>query len=475
MIRIAIIGGGISGLSAAFTLEKRRAQGAPLEFFLYESTSRFGGVIQTVSQDGCLVETGPDSFLTEKPWAADLCRELGMGDQLVGSNDAERKTYMVLHGRLVPIPDGLMFMVPTKLAPTFFSPLFSWGTKLRILREWFYRQNSSGQDVTVAEFVERHYGREMVERVADPLLAGVYGGSADELSVNSVLPRFLRMEETSGSLGKAMLASRRAASTTASKALFTSLRDGMQQLVDKLLTQIPESSRRCGVAVRSVNSESGKWLLNAEGRTEEFDAIVVATPAYVAGELLSRMGDLAAELRSIPYSSSVTVALGYDRLVRESLPPGFGFLVPRTERKSVLAATFVHNKFPGRVPGDQALVRCFLGGSRDEQAVSAADDEIARTCREELRSLLSINVEPRFVIVRKWPRAMAQYAVGHSAKMERVKTMLSSARGVALAGNAYSGIGVPDCIRSGAEAADKVLADLGFTRAASVMGTQATG
>jgi protoporphyrinogen/coproporphyrinogen III oxidase len=475
MIRIAIIGGGIAGLSAAFTLEKRRVQGAPLEFFLYESTSRFGGVIQTVSQDGCLVETGPDSFLTEKPWAADLCRELGMGDQLVGSNDAERKTYMVLQGRLVPIPDGLMFMVPTKLAPTFFSPLFSWGTKLRILREWFYRQNSSGQDVTVAEFVERHYGREMVERVADPLLAGVYGGSADELSVNSVLPRFLRMEETSGSLGKAMLASRRAASTTASKALFTSLRDGMQQLVDKLLTQIPESSRRCEVAVRSVNSESGKWLLNAEGRTEEFDAVVVATPAYVAGELLSRMGDLAAELRSIPYSSSVTVALGYDRLVRESLPPGFGFLVPRTERKSVLAATFVHNKFPGRVPGDQALVRCFLGGSRDEQAVSAADDEIARTCREELRSLLSINVEPRFVIVRKWPRAMAQYAVGHSAKMERVKTMLSSARGVALAGNAYSGIGVPDCIRSGAEAADKVLADLGFTRAASVMGTQATG
>ncbi len=194
MKRVAIVGGGISGLSAAFALEKEQQRGAPLESVLFESSSCFGGVIHTESVDGCVIEAGPDSFLTEKPWAAELCRELGLGDQLIGSNDAERKTYILLKGRLVPLPDGLQFMVPTRLASAFFSPLFSWGTKARIIREWFYRPGGARSESTVAEFVERHYGREMVERVADPLLAGVYGGSADELSVKSVLPKFWEME-----------------------------------------------------------------------------------------------------------------------------------------------------------------------------------------------------------------------------------------------------------------------------------------
>src|SRR5581483_4037649 len=195
MKRIAVIGGGISGLSAAFALEKQRRDGAPLEIVLYEASTRLGGVIKSERIDDCVLEAGPDSFLTEKPWAEELCRGLGLEAELVSSNDAERKTYMVVEGRLTPIPDGLMFMVPTRLAPAFFSPLFSWPTKIRILREWFYRPGGGNAgDCTVAEFVERHYGREMVERVADPLLAGVYGGSADELSVNSVLSRFVDME-----------------------------------------------------------------------------------------------------------------------------------------------------------------------------------------------------------------------------------------------------------------------------------------
>src|SRR6201981_1695938 len=209
MKRIAIIGGGISGLSAAFSLEQERRQGAQLEYTIFESNSRFGGVIHTERVDDCLLEAGPDSFLTEKPWAADLCRELGLSDQLIGSNDAERRTYILVKGRLIPIPDGLMFMIPTRLASTFLSSLFSWSTKLRILREWFYRPGRDDSDVTVADFVQRHYGREMVERVADPLLSGVYGGNADELSVKSVLPRFLEMETKHGSLGRAMVAARK--------------------------------------------------------------------------------------------------------------------------------------------------------------------------------------------------------------------------------------------------------------------------
>ena len=475
MKRIAIIGGGISGLSAVFGLEKQRASGTPLEYVLFEFSARFGGVIHTENIDGCLVEAGPDSFLTEKPWAADLCRELGLGVELLGSNDAERKTYILIKNRLVPLPDGLMFMVPTRPTAVFFSPLFSWRTKARIIGEWFYRP-VGGSESTVAEFVERHYGREMVERVADPLLAGVYGGTADELSVQSVLPRFLEMERKHGSLGRAMVAARRprnvavaelrsAGRTRASaptRSLFTSLRDGMGQLVEALLVRIPDVARRLNTRIEAVRRESGKWLVVSAGRrTEEFDAVILATPAYAAGELLrNTSAQLAADLSTIRYSSSVIVVLGYDQNVRAALPAGFGFLVPRTENRRVLAATFVHTKFPHRAPDDRALIRVFLGGTRDEAIQQCSEEEILTLVRCELQQILGITAEPLFMRICKWKQAMPQYGLGHSARLERVTRIVAGMPGLALAGNAYGGIGVPDCVRSGSEAAAKTLADL---------------
>jgi len=476
MKRIAIVGGGISGLAAAFELEKERNRGAPLEYVLFESSARFGGVIHTESIDGCVVDAGPDSFLTEKPWAADLCRELGLGDQLIGSTDAERKTYILLKGRLVSLPDGLQFMVPTRLAAAFFSPLFSWRTKARIVREWFYRAGSAASESTVAEFVERHYGREMVERVADPLLAGVYGGSADELSVKSVLPRFLEMEVKHGSLGRAMVAaSRNRRNPTAGAdlrsagqpraavpTLFTSLRNGMQQMVDALTGRIPERARRLNACIEAVRAESGKWLGVGAGRTEEFDAVILATPAHAAAELLgSASAELAAELNAIRYSSSVTAVLSYDQSVRAGLPAGFGFLIPRAENRRVLAATFVHNKFPHRAPCDRALMRCFLGGTRDEEILQRSDDEIAALVRQELQQILGITAEPLLVRIFKWKQAMAQYEIGHSARIERIKRLVERMPGMGLAGNAYGGIGLPDCVRTGSEAAAIILRYLG--------------
>src|SRR5579863_1051893 len=209
MTRIAIIGGGISGLAAAFALEEhRRKASANIDYVLYESSPRLGGVLRTDHIDGCIVEAGPDSFITEKPWAADLCRALGLGDQLIGSNDSHRITYILVRGRLIPMPDGLMFMVPTKILPTGFSPLFSWTTKLRMAREFFHPPRAGGADESVASLVERHYGAEMVDRLADPLLSGVYGGEAASLSVRAVLPRFAEMEKKYGSRGRAMLAAR---------------------------------------------------------------------------------------------------------------------------------------------------------------------------------------------------------------------------------------------------------------------------
>src|ERR1022692_3499744 len=285
MKRIAIIGGGISGLSAAFALEKHRLAGAPLEYVLFESTARLGGVLVTERVDGFLVEAGPDSFLTEKPWASDLCREVGLGDQLIGSNDADRKTYILVKGRLVAIPDGLMFMVPTKITPTVLSPLFSARAKMRMAREWFHPPRKADADETVASFVERHYGSEMVDRLADPLLSGVYGGEAANLSVRAVLPRFAEMERTHGSLGRALLAARKKTSARPSRPappLFTSLKNGMQHLAETVVSRLTPASLLTSTPVQAIQPEARGWIVSAGMKSDHFDGVILALPAPAA-------------------------------------------------------------------------------------------------------------------------------------------------------------------------------------------------
>ena len=473
MKRIAIIGGGISGLTAAFTLEQRRRAGVPLEYVLYESSSHLGGVISTEFVDGCVVEAGPDSFLTEKPWAADLCREVGLEDQLISSNDTERKTYILLKGRLVPIPDGLMFMVPTRILPVVFSSLFSPLTKFRIAREWFHSPASSDQDESVAEFVERHYGSELVERLVDPLLSGVYGGDSSQLSVRAVLPRFAQMEASHGSLGRAMLAARKKivhASNGPPRPLFTSPKDGMQQMANALAARLSAPSIRLSAPVEQLKFKEDGWVVSASGAgaPEFFDSLIIATPAHAAAAILQSVStELANELRGIPYTSSLTATLGYGHSVQSSLPPGFGFLVPRSEGRRLLAATFVHNKFPHRAPEDRALIRCFFGGSRNEEILQLHEDEILRIAREELRQILGIGAEPIFTRVYKWKAAMAQYTVGHLERLNRIDRLREQLPGLALAGNAYRGIGVPDCVHSGKQAAEQALFAMGLTSSAA--------
>ena len=472
MKRIAIIGGGISGLSAAHTIEEKRHSGAPVEYVLFESSPRLGGVLVTDRVDGCLVEAGPDSFLTEKPWAADLCGKIGLGDQLIGSNDSERKTYILARGRLVVMPDGLMFMVPTKIMPTVFSPLFSWRTKTRMAAEWFHPPRKATTDETVAQMVERHYGSEMVDLLADPLLSGVYGGEASELSVRAVLPRFADMEAKHGSLGRAMLAARKKIgreSDLPARPLFSSLKDGMQQMIDALAARLDANALRKSSPVQSLTPQDDGWTVSAGYQSDQFDAVIVAIPTHAAAALLQTAdGNLSRELGEIEYSSSVTVTLGYDEKVRRSLPLGFGFLVPRSEGRRMLAATFVHNKFPHRAPDNRALVRCFLGGARDEQILESSEEEILEIVRRELRQIVgtALDAEPRFARVYKWKSAMAQYSVGHLERLQRIEALRQKLPGLALAGNGYRGIGVPDCVRSGAEAASKILAEMGIWSAA---------
>jgi oxygen-dependent protoporphyrinogen oxidase len=477
--RIAIIGGGISGLSAAYYLERARngsgwsgpptGLSGPPTYELFEASPRLGGVMWTERVDGCLIEAGPDSFLSEKQSAAVLCRDLGIADQLVGSNDNQRKTYILVKGRLVPMPDGLMFMVPTKLMPTVATPLFSMATKLRMAKEFFAKPIRREEDESAAEFVERHFGAEVVDRLADPLLSGVYGGDAARLSVRAVLPRFLDMEAKYGSLSRAMLAAmkkRPAAAPGRNGApppIFTSMMDGMQQLVDAVVAQLPPEALHTDTVVAGISRESGEWRVVSGKGTRNFDHVIIATPAYAAGALLRDASpELSGLLGRIAYSSSVTVALGYKAVefngkVNGNPPDGFGFLAPRSEGKRLLACTFVHNKFPHRAPADKFLLRVFLGGSRDEAALELSDEQILRVVRDDLYSILKLTTKPVFTRVYRWRRSMAQYEVGHLGRVAEINRLKSGLPGLSLIGNAYSGIGVPDCIRMGMDAAREAI------------------
>jgi protoporphyrinogen/coproporphyrinogen III oxidase len=462
-MNIAIIGGGISGLSAAFHLERARRGGADVRYTLFESSDRLGGVMRTERVEGCLIEAGPDSFLSEKLSAAELCRELGIADQLVGSNDAHRRTYILVKGSLVEMPDGLQFMVPTKLWPTVMSPLFSWGTKLRMAREFFARPHTSNGDESAATFVERHFGPEVVDRLADPLLAGVYGGSAERLSVRAVLPRFLDMEAKYGSLSRAMLAAMKKRPPNGARAIFTSMKDGMQQLVDAVAAQLDPDAIRTGTRVKAIGREGSDWLvLRQDSTAHRFNRVIIATPAYIAAGLLRGVDlRLATVLGETAYSSSVTVALGYATAGFDGCggkrEDGFGFLVPRSEGKRLLACTFVHNKFPHRTPDDLLLLRVFLGGSHDAAVLQIPDEEILRIVCVELRQILGLTAEPRFSRIYRWERSMAQYEVGHLERVAEIERLRAALPGLALAGNAYRGIGVPDCIKSGLDAAAEAL------------------
>jgi oxygen-dependent protoporphyrinogen oxidase len=314
--------------------------------------------------------------------------------------------------------------------------------------------------------VERHYGAEMVDRLADPLLSGVYGGEASQLSVRAVLARFAEMESKYGSLGRAMLSARKkmaAAKKGPAPPLFTSLKEGMQQIVDALLARIDANALRPSTTVQSVIPQDHGWTVSAGYQSDQFDGLIIATPAPAASALLQMADErLSQELGGVRYSSSVTVTLGYDERVRRSLPPGFGFLVPRSEGRRMLAATFVHNKFPHRAPENRAIVRCFLGGSRDEQVLQCSEAEILHIVRDELKQIIGLAAEPLFARVYKWKEAMAQFSVGHLERVQRIETLRQKLPGLGLAGNAFTGIGVPDCVRSGREAAFKVLSTLGL-------------
>ena len=461
MIRVAIVGGGISGLTAAFYLEQERRKGAPLEIVVFESDDRFGGVIRTERVEGCLIEAGPDSFLTSKPWARELCDDLRLSAQLIGSRDAERKTYVLVHGHLEEIPAGLQMMVPTKLAPVLRSRLFSPSTKLAMLSEYLLPPEPLGvdDDESVASFVSRHFNAEVVDRLADPLLSGVYGGDASRLSARATLPQMVESEARHRSLVRGALQSRKNHTGEQAPPSFTSLRDGMQRIIDSILRQFPRETLRLSSPVSMLRAGSSGWRVKSKDAEQEFDHVILAVPPNITAKLMmdipgsERPVEILGELSS---TSAITVALGYKRADLR-LPPGFGFLVPRSERKRIMACTFVHNKFENRAPDNLALLRIFLGGARDPHVLDLAEPEIVELVRRELREILKIEAEPRFACVYKWRNAMPQYEVGHLLRVATLEMHMQRFPGLHLTGNAYHGIGVPDCVRIGRSAADAII------------------
>jgi len=487
-MKTAIIGGGIAGLAAAYELEKARAAGAQVEYTLFEAREQLGGSIATEIVNGAVLERGPDSFITEKPAAAELCRELGLAADLVPSNDAARKTYILVKNKLVPLPDGLMFLVPTKLIPTALTPLFSLGTKIRMGLELLHPPRPTGlEDEAVATLVERHFGPEAVDRLADPLLSGIYGGDATQLSARTVLPRLVEMESEYGSLTRGMLAAHRKMRAKASEAakkngavngngksnqgprpIFTTLRGGLQQLVDVIEAKLNPAWVRLGTPVSRIEKVSNGWRVEAADVKQNYDSVIVCSPAWAAGVLLAPVDSaLGEDLSAIPYSSSITINLVYDEADLGQLPDGFGFLVPASEGRSMLACTFVHRKFLGRTPPGKAVLRAFLGGTKNEALLAEPDDVLITMVRRELQEILGIRARPEHTQVSRWRRAMAQYAVGHQSRARRVAERVAALPGLKLAGNAYDGIGIPDCIRLGRGAAKQLLAGQQVSETAS--------
>ncbi len=436
-----IVGGGISGLSAAYYLSK-----AGVRPSLIEKSPQLGGVIRTTTQHGCLLEAGPDSFIAQKPAAMELIRELGLADQVIGSNDHLRVTYIFKHGRLVPLPDGLMMMVPTKIMPLVGTRLLSWPTKIRMGLEFLRRPTGPRPDRSVSEFLVDHYGQESVDYLAEPLLAGVYGGDPSEMSVNSVLARFAEIEAKYGSLTRGVLAQPR---PKGSGSLFRTLKGGLGQLVDALRPSA-DATQASAEALERVGSG---YRVRVNGDWMEAEHVVLAMPAGNCSALLKPIhAELADLLAAIPYTSSITLSLGYRKATFDHPLNGFGFLVPKLERKFLAACTWVGNKFSYRVPDDLVLLRCFMGGN----ALAQTDDSLVEAARSELRTIMGLKAEPFFHSIARWPHSMAQYTVGHEKRVARIEAIMQGLPGLYLAGNAYRGIGLPDCVRMGKEAAARI-------------------
>jgi oxygen-dependent protoporphyrinogen oxidase len=463
--RVAIIGGGISGLAAAWRLLELVPR---CRLVVFDSRPRLGGVIGTVREDGFQVEQSADNFITTSIWGVALCQQLGLGGDLIGTNPAYRRVFVVRRGKLYRLPDGFLMMAPTRFWPLAVTPLLTpWG-KLRAALEYLLPPRHDEADESMAAFVRRRLGREVFERLVEPLVSAVYAADMEKLSVLATLPRFREMERRHGSLIRAMRWEMRqrmlsggetgqARESGARYGMFVTLRHGLDTLVETLAAKLPEDCARLQMAVEQLHRQGDRWMIRAGSRREEYDAVVVATPAHVAARLLRPLDpELAADLGSIEHSGTAIVSLGYNEDQLGHPLDGMGAVVPAIERSPLLAISFSSRKYANRAPPGKVLLRAFVGGARCPQLTALPEGELLSLVRRAVEALLGIRGDPCFRHVAHWPDTMPQYHVGHRDLVARVETRLRHWPTLSLAGNAYHGVGIPDCIHSGRQAAEQI-------------------
>jgi oxygen-dependent protoporphyrinogen oxidase len=459
--RVAIIGAGIGGLATAQRLLEHGDD--ELELHVFEARERAGGAVWTDRVDGYLVEGGADMFITDKPWAVELCEHLGLAGRLMGTDPRYRRSFVLRDGRPTPVPDGFMLMAPANPLAVLRTPLFSPLGKLRMGLELLVPpETHEDHDESVASFVRRRFGQELLERLVQPLIGGIYTGDPEKLSLKATLPRFIDMERQYRSL--IVGAQRKSAHSDASQSgarygMFVGFPDGMRELVEGLHRAVGQQRIRFGVRVRHVERlDDGYRLQLHDGTSERFDALVLAMPAYAAAQLVEPFARaLCRSLDAIEYASSVVVVSGHRMLDIAHPLNAAGLVVPDIEGRDVIAVSFTSRKFPGRAPEGRVLLRSFVGGALHPEMFSHSDDELVASVRRELRDMLGVVGEPDFMRAVRHERAMPQYHVGHLARVARIEHQLEEHPSLALAGNAYRGVGIPDVVHSGQQAAERVL------------------
>ncbi len=470
--RIAVIGGGISGLAAAHRLVELEPT---CEIALFEKRSRLGGALWTKHERGFQVELGVDNFITTLPWGLALCRRLGLEEQLIQTSPDYRQPFVVCRGRLHKLPDGFLMMAPTRMWPLAVTPILSIRGKLRCALEYFLPPSKDETDESIASFVRRRLGREAYERLVEPLIGAVYATDPDELSLAATLPRFREMERQHGSLVRAMrrqMATRRRQQkgdeeSGARFGMFVTLREGLSSLVDAITRRLPRHAVRLGTPVERIERCGDGWRLwtshlargeSPEGKSEDFDAVMMAAPSYVAAELLEpHDSELAANLASITHSSTAILSLAFDDKQIAHPLDGMGIVVPAVERSAILACSLSSRKYAHRAPEGKILLRVFVGASRWPEMDAMDDGELRRRLLGELVELLGIDGQPIYESIARWPRSMPQYRVGHKELVEHIEARAAALPNFELCGNAYHGVGIPDCIHGAEQAAERVL------------------
>lgn len=468
--RVAVVGGGISGLAAAYRVTEIDPAA---EVVLFEAADRLGGVIETHREGPFLVEAGADNFITDVPWAIDLCRRLGIEDQLLRTNDQFRRAGVVHRGRLQPIPEGFLIMAPSKVGPVLTTPILSpWG-KLRLAAEYFVPRRANPQDdESLSSFARRRFGRETFERLIQPLVGGIYTADAEKLSLKATLPRFLDMEAEHGSLIRASRKKNSAAKAAADRSssgsrysMFVALRNGMSGFAQAIADRLPAGTIRLNSPVERVEpTEENRWSLTIAGeepKEVKVDGVIVATPAHVAAQQLApKLNELSSLLGKIPYAGAAVIAMGFRRDQIKHPLNGFGFVVPLAEGRKILSASFSSIKYDGRAPEDHVLVRVFVGGACQAELLEQDDEALIDLAIAELTELIGLNGKPVMSRVCRYYQAMPQYHLGHLQLVDEIEAQVGEHSGLALAGNAYRGVGIPHCVHSGEQAAERVLAEL---------------